>query len=232
MPGFRRRRLPRVTAARSLRALQKVFPSARLPDPVRSSSPALRRELKQSPARICPQTGGAGGHHHPRKPKPGPPRAAEHLELAEARRRLLEAESQRRTLCELENRVRQLHLVFVHTELQVAGQGEGLSRLGGGVGQAQLYIAVHEQRLKKSVRRHRKTPRILASALGLGGCVPWGRRGRRRSASAPPPAGEKLLQQLQRPPLSSAGAEDPAPFQHSPVQDSSLLGLRRAQIHA
>ncbi|XP_029427477.1 TMF-regulated nuclear protein 1 [Rhinatrema bivittatum] len=179
MPGSGRRRMPRVSAG----SLRKVFPSAGLPDPA-------RRELKPEPA-AAPSA--AAELPPPPGPGPRPRAAAQRLELAEARRRLLEVEGQQRLLCELESGVQQLHRFFLQAQLQAAGRGEGLGRLGGGVAQAQVHVAAHGQRLKKGLRRHRKPPRILASALGLGGCVPWGgRRGRRRSASAEPAPAERL----------------------------------------
>ncbi|CAM4582515.1 unnamed protein product [Lepidochelys kempii] len=111
------------------------------------------------------------------------------LELAEARRRLLEAEARRRLVLELESRVQQLHRVLVQAELRLAGRAESLARLGSGAGQAQLRLAAHGQRLKKSLRRSRKArpPALLASALG--GCVPWaaGRLRRGRGGAAPEP---------------------------------------------
>uniref|UniRef100_A0A8C8R5U8 TMF1 regulated nuclear protein 1 n=1 Tax=Pelusios castaneus TaxID=367368 RepID=A0A8C8R5U8_9SAUR len=117
------------------------------------------------------------------------------LELAEARRRLLEVEARRRLVRELESRVQQLHRIFVQAELRMAARAESLARLGGGAGQAQIYLAAHGQRLKKSLRRSRKArpPALLASALGLGGCVPWAagrlRRGGGASAWRVPPSG-------------------------------------------
>lgn len=112
------------------------------------------------------------------------------LELAEARRKLLEAEGRRRLVSELESRVQQLHRVFVAAELRMAGRAESLGRLGGGVAQAELYLAAHGQRLKKNLRRYKKArgPALLASALGLGGCVPWAAcRMRRGRGGAPEP---------------------------------------------
>ncbi|XP_070259292.1 TMF-regulated nuclear protein 1 isoform X1 [Myotis yumanensis] len=98
------------------------------------------------------------------------------LELAEARRRLLEVEGRRRLVSELESRVLQLHRVFLAAELRLAHRAESLSRLGGGVAQSELYLAAHGSRLKKGPRRGRRgrPPALLASALGLGSCVPWG----------------------------------------------------------
>lgn len=121
------------------------------------------------------------------------------LELAEARRRLLEVEGRRRLVSELESRVLQLHRVFLAAELRLAHRAESLSRLGGGVAQSELYLAAHGSRLKKGSRRGRRgrPPALLASALGLGSCVPWGtgrlRRGRGREPDSPfrrsPPRG-------------------------------------------
>ncbi|XP_004266670.1 TMF-regulated nuclear protein 1 [Orcinus orca] len=127
--------------------------------------------------------GGAGG---------GPVAAAaaggRALELAEARRRLLEVEGRRRLVSELESRVLQLHCVFLAAELRLAHRAESLGRLGGGVAQAELYLAAHGSRLKKGSRRGRRgrPPALLASALGLGGCVPWG-AGRLRRGHCPEP---------------------------------------------
>ncbi|XP_030395234.1 TMF-regulated nuclear protein 1 [Gopherus evgoodei] len=133
-----------------------------------------------------PLAGSAGAG----KPRPRAEEAAggSALELAEARRRLLEVEARRRLVLELESRVQQLHRVLVQAELRMAGRAESLARLGSGAGQAQIHLAAHGQRLKKSLRRSRKArqPALLASALG--GCVPWAagklRRGR---AGAPEP---------------------------------------------
>ncbi|XP_003585856.3 TMF-regulated nuclear protein 1 [Bos taurus] len=110
------------------------------------------------------------------------------LELAEARRRLLEVEGRRRLVSELESRVLQLHRVFLAAELRLAHRAESLGRLGGGVAQAELYLAAHGPRLKKGSRRVRRArpPALLASALGLGGCVPWG-AGRLRRGHGPEP---------------------------------------------
>ncbi|XP_054995723.1 TMF-regulated nuclear protein 1 [Sorex araneus] len=110
------------------------------------------------------------------------------LELAEARRRLLEVEGRRRLVSELESRVLQLHRVFLAAELRLAHRAESLGRLGGGVAQAELYLAAHGARLKKGQRRGRRArpPALLASALGLGSCVPWG-AGRLRRGHGPEP---------------------------------------------
>lgn len=110
------------------------------------------------------------------------------LELAEARRRLLEVEGRRRLVSELESRVLQLHRVFLAAELRLAHRAESLSRLSGGVAQAELYLAAHSSRLKKGARRGRRgrPPALLASALGLGSCVPWG-AGRLRRGHGPEP---------------------------------------------
>ncbi|KAM9687525.1 TMF-regulated nuclear protein 1 [Trichechus inunguis] len=110
------------------------------------------------------------------------------LELAEARRRLLEVEGRRRLVSELESRVLQLHRVFLAAELRLAHRAESLGRLSGGVAQAELYLAAHGPRLKKGPRRGRRArpPALLASALGLGGCVPWG-AGRLRRGHCPEP---------------------------------------------
>ncbi|XP_057588785.1 TMF-regulated nuclear protein 1 [Hippopotamus amphibius kiboko] len=130
-------------------------------------------------------SGGAGGG-------PGAAAAAaaggRALELAEARRRLLEVEGRRRLVSELESRVLQLHRVFLAAELRLAHRAESLGRLGGGVAQAELYLAAHGSRLKKGSRRGRRArpPALLASALGLGGCVPWG-AGRLRRGHGPEP---------------------------------------------
>ncbi|XP_048357721.1 TMF-regulated nuclear protein 1 [Sphaerodactylus townsendi] len=111
------------------------------------------------------------------------------LELAEARRKLLEAEGRRRLVSELETRVHQLHRVFVEAELRMAHRAESLGRLGGGVAQAELYLGAHGQRLKKTLRRYKKArpPALLASALG--GCVPWAacRMHRGRAGGPEPP---------------------------------------------
>ncbi|XP_012606209.1 TMF-regulated nuclear protein 1 [Microcebus murinus] len=110
------------------------------------------------------------------------------LELAEARRRLLEVEGRRRLVSELESRVLQLHRVFLAAELRLAHRAESLGRLSGGVAQAELYLATHGSRLKKGQRRGRRgrPPALLASALGLGSCVPWG-AGRLRRGHGPEP---------------------------------------------
>ncbi|XP_045401796.1 TMF-regulated nuclear protein 1 [Lemur catta] len=110
------------------------------------------------------------------------------LELAEARRRLLEVEGRRRLVSELESRVLQLHRVFLAAELRLAHRAESLGRLSGGVAQAELYLAAHGSRLKKGQRRGRRgrPPALLASALGLGSCVPWG-AGRLRRGHGPEP---------------------------------------------
>ncbi|XP_029082864.1 TMF-regulated nuclear protein 1 [Monodon monoceros] len=116
------------------------------------------------------------------------PEVGRALELAEARRRLLEVEGRRRLVSELESRVLQLHCVFLAAELRLAHRAESLGRLGGGVAQAELYLAAHGSRLKKGSRRGRRgrPPALLASALGLGGCVPWG-AGRLRRGHCPEP---------------------------------------------
>ncbi|XP_024059079.1 TMF-regulated nuclear protein 1 [Terrapene carolina triunguis] len=153
-----------------------------------------------------PELAGSGGAGKPRRRAeeeeaaggsalPGAVRA---LELAEARRRLLEVEGRRRLVLELESRVQQLHRVFVQAELRMAGRAESLARLGSGAGQAQIYLAAHGQRLKKSLRRSRKArpPALLASALG--GCVPWAAGKLRRGRAEPPESPFK--RSLQGPP--------------------------------
>nr|XP_048682055.1 TMF-regulated nuclear protein 1 [Caretta caretta] len=137
-----------------------------------------------------PMPGSAGaGKPRPRAQAAAGGSALPGLELAEARRRLLEAEARRRLVLELESRVQQLHRVLVQAELRLAGRAESLARLGSGAGQAQLRLAAHGQRLKRSLRRSRKArpPALLASALG--GCVPWaaGRLRRGRGGAAPEP---------------------------------------------
>ncbi|XP_027720762.1 TMF-regulated nuclear protein 1 [Vombatus ursinus] len=126
------------------------------------------------------------------------------LELAEARRRLLEVEGRRRVVSELESRVQHLHRVFLAAELRLAHRAESLSRLGGSVSQAELYLAAHGQRAKKGLRRGKRPrpPALLASALGLGGCVPWA-AGRLRRAGAGPAA-------------AAASPEPDSPFRRSP----------------
>ncbi|XP_077006808.1 TMF-regulated nuclear protein 1 [Tamandua tetradactyla] len=137
-------------------------------------------------------SGGAGGTGPAGGAGGGPGAAAgtgsRALELAEARRRLLEVEGRRRLVSELESRVLQLHRVFLAAELRLAHRAESLGRLGGGVAQAELYLAAHGPRLKKGPRRGRRArpPALLASALGLGGCVPWG-AGRLRRGHGPEP---------------------------------------------
>ncbi|KAF5924575.1 TMF-regulated nuclear protein 1 [Diceros bicornis minor] len=138
-------------------------------------------------------SGGAGGTGPAGGAGGGPGAAAagaggRALELAEARRRLLEVEGRRRLVSELESRVLQLHRVFLAAELRLAHRAESLGRLGGGVAQAELYLAAHGSRLKKGPRRGRRArpPALLASALGLGGCVPWG-GGRLRRGHGPEP---------------------------------------------
>lgn len=110
------------------------------------------------------------------------------LELAEARRRLLEVEGRRRLVSELESRVLQLHRVFLAAELRLAHRAESVGRLGGGVAQSELYLATHGSRIKKGSRRGRRgrPPALLASALGLGSCVPWS-TGRLRRGHGPEP---------------------------------------------
>ncbi|XP_062046701.1 TMF-regulated nuclear protein 1 [Lepus europaeus] len=131
-------------------------------------------------------TGPAGGASGGPGAAAGPGGRA--LELAEARRRLLEVEGRRRLVSELESRVLQLHRVFLAAELRLAHRAESLGRLSGGVAQAELYLAAHGSRLKKGSRRGRRgrPPALLASALGLGGCVPWG-AGRLRRGHGPEP---------------------------------------------
>lgn len=144
------------------------------------------RQGANGDARGTGSAGGAGGG-------PGAAAAAagaggRALELAEARRRLLEVEGRRRLVSELESRVLQLHRVFLAAELRLAHRAESLGRLGGGVAQAELYLAAHGSRLKKGSRRGRRgrPPALLASALGLGSCVPWG-AGRLRRGHGPEP---------------------------------------------
>ncbi|XP_075764789.1 TMF-regulated nuclear protein 1 [Pelodiscus sinensis] len=137
------------------------------------------------------------------------PGAVRALELAEARRRLLEVEARRRLVLELESRVQQLHRVFVQAELRMASRAESLARLGSGAGQAQIYLAAHGQRLKKSLRRSRKArpPALLASALGLGSCVPWaGGTLRRGRGGAPEPPESPFKRSLQGPPPGQQAA--------------------------
>ncbi|XP_034974640.2 TMF-regulated nuclear protein 1 [Zootoca vivipara] len=133
------------------------------------------------------------------------------LELAEARRRLLEAEGRRQLVSELERRVEQLHRVFIEAELRMANRAESLGRLGSGVAQAELYLTTNGQRLKKSLRRCKKArpPALLASALGLGSCVPWAACRTRRGRGGPPEPPESPFKRIQQ------GAA-PAPSPHQP----------------
>ncbi|KAJ1176162.1 hypothetical protein NDU88_001445 [Pleurodeles waltl] len=108
------------------------------------------------------------------------PGSSSGLEVAEARRRLLEVEGRRLVLSQLESHIQQLHQVFIQTELRVVGCGDGIDRLGTGMSQAEIYITAHGQRLKKSLRRQKK-PRLLVSALGLTGCMPWPSKLHRRA---------------------------------------------------
>uniref|UniRef100_A0A8C6XH39 TMF1 regulated nuclear protein 1 n=1 Tax=Naja naja TaxID=35670 RepID=A0A8C6XH39_NAJNA len=111
------------------------------------------------------------------------------LELAEARRRLLEAEGRRHLVSELESRVQHLHRVFIEAELRMATRAETLGRLGSGVAQAELHLTAHGQRLKKTARRYKKArpPALLASALALSSCVPWAACRMRRGGGPEPP---------------------------------------------
>lgn len=111
------------------------------------------------------------------------------LELAEARRRLLEAEGRRHLVSELESRVQHLHRVFIEAELRMATRAETLGRLGSGVAQAELHLTTHGQRLKKTARRYKKArpPAFLASALALSSCVPWAACRMRRGGGPEPP---------------------------------------------
>ncbi|XP_026531864.1 TMF-regulated nuclear protein 1 [Notechis scutatus] len=111
------------------------------------------------------------------------------LELAEARRRLLEAEGRRHLVSELESRVQHLHRVFVEAELRMATRAETLGRLGSGVAQAELHLTAHGQRLKKTARRYKKArpPALLASALALSSCVPWAACRMKRGGGPEPP---------------------------------------------
>lgn len=111
------------------------------------------------------------------------------LELAEARRRLLEAEGRRHLVSELESRVQHLHRVFIEAELRMATRAETLGRLGSGVAQSELHLTAHGQRLKKTARRYKKArpPAFLASALALSSCVPWAACRMRRGGGPEPP---------------------------------------------
>ncbi|XP_054855488.1 TMF-regulated nuclear protein 1 [Eublepharis macularius] len=132
------------------------------------------------------------------------------LELAEARRKLLEAEGRRQLVSELESRVQQLHRVFLEAELRMANRAESLGRLGGGVAQAEIYLAAHGQRLKKNLRRCQKAraPALLASALGLGSCVPWAAcRMRRGRGGAPEPPESPFKRSL--PGAAAASSQPP-----------------------
>ncbi|XP_069478984.1 TMF-regulated nuclear protein 1 [Ambystoma mexicanum] len=144
------------------------------------------------------------GSSHPSR-KPG---ASSGLEVAEARRRLLEVEGRQLVLSQLESRIQQLHQVFIQTELRVVGSGEGIGRLGTGMSQAEIYITAHGQRLKKSLRRHKK-PRLLASALGLTSCVPWAGKLHRRAEPR------------------ERGPHSPAPRKRLPATPGAILRLVR-----
>nr|DBA33745.1 TPA: hypothetical protein GDO54_001384 [Pyxicephalus adspersus] len=100
-------------------------------------------------------------------------------ELMEARRRLMAVECRRRALCALEMRVQQVHYVFLQAEMRVARQKEGLAKLVEAAGRAEVQTAVHGQRIRKALRRHK--PRLLACAL----CVPWPSKTERRSVQHP-----------------------------------------------
>ncbi|XP_037356076.1 TMF-regulated nuclear protein 1 [Talpa occidentalis] len=163
-------------------------PAQASPLPAAAPAPASSAEGQELQRWRPGASGGAGGAG-PAGGAPGPAGAGGRaLELAEARRRLLEVEGRRRLVSELESRVLQLHRVFLAAELRLAHRAESLGRLGGGVAQAELYLAAHGSRLKKGQRRGRRArpPALLASALGLGGCVPWG-AGRLRRGHGPEP---------------------------------------------
>ncbi|KAJ7304282.1 hypothetical protein JRQ81_011824 [Phrynocephalus forsythii] len=180
MPGIGSGALP-IDRARARRPLEPAEPEA--------AAAAARQAREVADAR-----GGAGsGAPAATASDPALPSAVRGaLELAEARRRLLEAESRRQLVSELESRVHQLHRVFLEAELRLAHRAETLGRLGSGVAQAELHLTTHGQRLKKHLRRYKKVrpPALLASALGLGSCVPWAacqlRRGGRGGAPEPP----------------------------------------------
>ncbi|XP_028936134.1 TMF-regulated nuclear protein 1 [Ornithorhynchus anatinus] len=161
-------------------------PQPQGPDPGAAEAAAARPGPGISPS-TSTSTAGPG-------PRPaagvleGPGVGGRALELAEARRRLLEVEGRRRVVSELEGRVLHLHRVFLAAELGLAHRAEGLGRLRGGVGQADLHLAAHGQRLKKGLRRRKpaRSPALLASALGLGSCVPWAAAKLRRGGRAEP----------------------------------------------
>uniref|UniRef100_A0A2K5E6R7 TMF1 regulated nuclear protein 1 n=1 Tax=Aotus nancymaae TaxID=37293 RepID=A0A2K5E6R7_AOTNA len=131
-------------------------------------------------AGIAGPGGGSGAAAGARKPPSG---------SGEARRRLLEVEGRRRLVSELESRVLQLHRVFLAAELRLAHRAESLSRLSGGVAQAELYLAAHGS--PAAARRGRPPAPGGLRAYGLGGCVPGGGRpdcGRRTTAPPSPDA--------------------------------------------
>ncbi|KAK9394715.1 TMF-regulated nuclear protein 1 [Crotalus adamanteus] len=146
-----------------------------------------------------------------------PPASSQELELAEARRRLLEAEGRRHLVSELETRVQHLHRVFLEAELRMATRAETVGRLGSGVAQAELHLTAHGQRLKKSARRYKtRPPALLASALALSSCVPWAACRMRRGGGPEPPesprspyparsSGRAAAPLLERPRRAAAG---------------------------
>ncbi|KAM6427600.1 TMF-regulated nuclear protein 1 [Liasis olivaceus] len=142
------------------------------------------------------------------------------LELAEARRRLLEAEGRRHLVSELESRVQHLHRVFLEAELRMATRAESLGRLGSGVAQAELHLTAHGQRLKKNARRYKKArpPALLASALALSSCVPWAACRMRRGGGPEPPE-SPFRRSLQ-------GAAALTPLERSETESFSSAGKR------
>uniref|UniRef100_A0A8D2J8I5 TMF1 regulated nuclear protein 1 n=1 Tax=Varanus komodoensis TaxID=61221 RepID=A0A8D2J8I5_VARKO len=181
--------------------------------PPLSARPVIRAlgavpHCQRTAAPAVPRSRGDLGAASDEGPGPeGPPaQPSGPTRLAEARRRLLEAEGRRRLVSELEGRVQQLHRVFIEAELRMATRAESLGRLGSGVAQAELHLTAHGQRLKKTLRRYKKArpPALLASALGLGGCVPWAawrmRRGRAGGAEPPESPFKRSLQGATAPP--------------------------------
>ncbi|XP_070620145.1 TMF-regulated nuclear protein 1 [Erythrolamprus reginae] len=162
------------------------------PPAVRALQPPPAEEAAK-PAKVAAAAGGAAASSRDLEVRaassslPAAVRGA--LELAEARRRLLEAEGRRHLVSELESRVQHLHRVFIEAELRMATRAETLGRLGGGVAQAELHLTAHGQRLKKTARRYKKArpPALLASALALSSCVPWAACRVRRGGGPEPP---------------------------------------------
>ncbi|XP_059510427.1 TMF-regulated nuclear protein 1-like [Stegostoma tigrinum] len=99
------------------------------------------------------------------------------LELAEARRRLLEMEHRQRRVRELEISLQQLRDILVRAEQEAVEHGELVNRIRSGAQQGEIGLSARSQSIKTRLKfRAHRAPLMVAAAFGLRGCFPWTRK--------------------------------------------------------